>query len=35
MIMTAQLMTLGDIVLQPLGPPQPLEDAQFADAVKG
>lgn len=35
MIMTAQLMTLGDIILQPFGISQLLEDVQCADAVKG
>lgn len=35
MIMTAQLMTLGDIILQPFGISQLLEDVQCADAVEG
>lgn len=34
MIMTAQLMTVGDIILQPVGISQLLEDVQCAGAVK-
>lgn len=35
MIMTAQLMTLGDILLQPFGISQLPEDVQCAETVKG
>lgn len=35
MIMTAQLMTFGDMILQPLGLSELREDVQCADAVKG